>query len=106
MAVLQADVVGIAPELAGVPAGEFTTAIADAQSEVSAEAWGSDYDRAVKWLAAHKLAISHPEQSGPGNRTYSYETPTEVEAGPFARTRFGLEYWRMLQGQAFGALVL
>lgn len=106
MAVVQADVVLIAPELAGVAAGEFTNAIAEAQSEVSLESWGTDYDKAVKWLAAHKIAIVHPEQSGPGGRTYSYETPTEVDAGPYARSRFGLEFWRMLQAQAFGVLVL
>jgi hypothetical protein len=76
------------------------------RSEVSAESWGNDYDLAVKLIAAHKLAISHPEQSGPGARTYSYETPTEVDAGPWARTRYGMEYWRLLRSQAFGAMVI
>jgi hypothetical protein len=105
MAVVQADIVRIAPELASLNAGDFTAAIADAQLEVSADSWGDRYDVAVKTLAAHKLAVSHPELSGPGGRTYSYETPTEQKAGAFARTRYGMEFFRMLGTLALTPLV-
>jgi hypothetical protein len=106
MAVVQADIVRIAPELVSLDAGDFAAAIADAQTEISADSWGGQYDVAVKYLAAHKLAISRPDQSGPGGRTYTYETPTEQAAGPFARTRYGLEFFRMRSQLALTPLVL
>jgi hypothetical protein len=95
MAPTPADVIGIAPELARLNTTEVQTAIDDATLELNAEAWGARLDRGVKLLAAHLLAVTHPELSGPGNRAYTYETPTEVSAGAYARSRFGLEFWRL-----------
>lgn len=105
MAVVPADVKNIAPEFASLADPEITTAINDAVLEQDAGTWGPMLDRGTKWLAAHILAISHPELSGPGGRTYTYETPTEEKAGPYSRSRFGLEYWRLVRRLGAGIAV-
>lgn len=102
MAIAPADVRNIAPELAGLLDPEIQAAINDALLEQDPTTWGNLLDVGTKYLAAHKLAISHPEQSGPGNRTYTYETPVEQKAGPYSRSRFGLEFWRLVRTLGVG----
>ena len=51
----------VAPDLADVDAREVERALADAALQVSDSAWGSKADLAVVLLAAHNLAVIHPE---------------------------------------------
>jgi hypothetical protein len=93
VAVTQADVVGIAPELAAItdPA-RFTRAIADAQVEFNAAVLGTKYDLVVKYVVAHRLALQERNKGAPGGRG-----PVQsVTLGPLAKTfgdpagRFGM----------------
>jgi hypothetical protein len=110
VAVVAADVRTIAPELrdvAAVPEDEITAAIADAVLELSAAQWGTMIDVATKWMAAHKLAVSHPELCQPaGTKIRVYETPGAQEAGQLGSTRFGVEFVRLRRTMGFGLQVL
>ena len=105
MAVAPSDVINIAPEFgatSSIQSSEIQAAIDDALLELSAEAWGTKLDLATKWLAAHKLARSHPELSQFSPRVW--ETPGSSDAGDLGSTRFGLEYFR-LQKQLWRPIV-
>jgi hypothetical protein len=67
VAVSRASIVARVPALVVVddPAA-WEAAIADAQLQVSASAWGDLYELGVTYLAAHLLLGSHPEVEGPG----------------------------------------
>src|SRR5260370_854065 len=65
MAVTQADVNRIAPELASIPAGDFSAFLADALNELDVTAWGTQLDKGTKYLVAHMMAIAHPELTSP-----------------------------------------
>ena len=110
MAVVVADVRNIANELrdtVAVPDAEITVAIADAVLELSAAQWGTMIDVATKWMAAHKLAVSHPELCQPaGTRIRIYETPGAEEAGQLGSTRFGVEFVRIRRTMGFGLQVI
>ncbi len=96
MAVLPSDVINIAPEFgatSSIQSSEIQAAINDALLELSAEAWGARLDLATKWLAAHKLARSHPELSQYQPRVW--ETAGANDAGNLGSTRFGVEYSRL-----------
>jgi hypothetical protein len=94
MAVVQADVVRIAPELTSLAAGDFTAAIADALLEQDANTWGAMLDLGTKWLAAHKLGVSHPElvQVTP---IRAYEQMGGSDRGALGTTRYGVEFARI-----------
>jgi len=110
VATVAADVRNIAPELrdvVAVPDAEVTAAIADAVLELSAAQWGTVYDMATKWMAAHKLGVAHPELCQPaGTRIRIYETPGSLEAGQLGSTRFGVEFVRLRRTMGFGLQVL
>lgn len=95
MAVVVADVVGIAPEFRPIPSSEVQNAINDAVLEVNSSIWGILTDVGVKWLAAHKLARSHPELSSEAPEMF--KTPGADKAGELGGTRFGLEHYRLLR---------
>jgi hypothetical protein len=104
VAVSVADVVNVAPEFVSLGSPEVTTAISDAALEVSAAIWGTRVDVGVKWLAAHKLARSHPELAQYTPKVW--ETAGAQDAGELGTTRFGMEYRRMLRtldARVFGA---
>jgi len=92
---------------------EWEAAIADAELQVSADAWGSLYDLGVIHLAAHLLSVNHPEfvgagtvQSesvGPLSRTYAVATPSR---NVIASTPAGKEYLRVRGSLGLGFSVV
>lgn len=96
MATVVADVRNIAPELrdlVAVPDAEVQVAIDDAAAQLDAVTWDNLYDQGVKWLAAHLLALSHPELSQtPGSKVRLWETPGAQDAGMLGTTRFGVQF--------------
>lgn len=109
MSVTAADVRLIAPELRDVNAitdSELNAAIADSVLELSIAQWGTMFDVATKWLAAHKVAVQHPELSQqPGVKVRLYETPGAENAGALAASRFGMELARLQRRMGFGLQV-
>lgn len=89
------DVIGIAPEFGttapAITSAEIQVAINDALLELSTEAWGAKLDLATKYLAAHKLASTHPELSQIKPRIF--ETPGSSDAGELGTTRFGIYFY-------------
>ena len=97
MSVAVSDVRTAAPELRDptyVPDSEVTIAIGRAVSQLSIEAWAlipTDRDLATTWLAAHYLAVAHPELSQtPGARVRVWEDAGAADAGALGATRYGL----------------
>lgn len=96
MAVAQADVVAVGAELAPIAAGEFTTAIARAGNYVDATTWGVLANEGVALLAAHFLALAHPELTL-GDRMPKNMPPPPPECGAYGLTRFGIQFWWTMQ---------
>jgi hypothetical protein len=99
MALDQASIVLIAPELASVPAGVFTQVIADVRDELNVLAYSSTsrFETAARYLCAHVIALSYPdlvpgvvksEQAGQVMRTYAVgEAKDSLDS-----TRYGRRY--------------
>jgi hypothetical protein len=94
MAVVVADVIRIGPEFASLPSGDIQAAVTDAALELDAGIWGTWYDLATKWLAAHKLAVSHPELSQV-TPIRAYEQMGGDGRGALGTSRYGVEMMRL-----------
>lgn len=85
--VTAADVLIVGPELSSVPLEDISRFIADAYVECgNAVAWGAKQDIAVKYLAAHKVAVARGAAA----------------EKDLADTRFGKEYLRLLKSLGLG----
>lgn len=96
-----ADVRKIAPEFAFIDTytdSEIQLAIDTATGQLSPEAWGASYDLAVKWLAAHFLAVSHPEQSQT-QKIRSWEETGSTDDVFLGITRFGAVFKQLRTSQ-------
>lgn len=95
------DVRIIAPEFAFIDTytdPEIQLAIDTATLQLSPEAWGTSYDVAVKWLAAHFLAISHPEQSQT-QKVRAWEETGSTDDVFLGITRFGAVFKQLRTSQ-------
>jgi hypothetical protein len=92
---VKADVVAVGAELAPIADPEFTTAISRAQKYVDATTWGVLADEGVAILAAHFLALAHPEITL-GDRMPKNMPPPPADAGSYGLTRFGIQFWQTL----------
>jgi len=64
-AITRAEVLRRVPSLSAVPDGdEWTAAIARAEIECAADAWGTLHDDGRCFLVAHILLLGHPELGG------------------------------------------
>ena len=95
MAISQTDVNNIAPELASLSAGEVNIAIASALARLDPTRWGTFIDDGTKWLAAHLLAVVHPELEQSTGREYKLDTPMDMKMGEYATTRCGRQFWSL-----------
>lgn len=74
--------------------------IDDATTQVAPDAFGTSLDLGIKYLAAHMLALSHPEASqGAGTKIRVWETPGAEDAGELGTTRYGIEFHRLRKSQ-------
>jgi hypothetical protein len=100
VAVAQADIVAIAPEFATLAPAVFTQALADAALVVAPGFWGARTDMAMKYMAAHIIALSNPDLGLPGfvksesvgdiRRDYAVMQP--ATDGSLSLTRWGQHY--------------
>jgi hypothetical protein len=105
MAVTRAAIVARVPALDAVTnPSEWDAAIADAQLQVAASAWGDMYELGVVYLAAHLLLATHPDIEGPGpvqsESVGSVSVSYAVSGSVFhnlMRTSAGREYRRLLR---------
>lgn len=113
----RADLLLRAPELATIPVDEVTAALADAVLQVNPTVFGRRTDLAIILLAAHHLAMAHPdtvtmvvqsETVGPISTTYATGAVAQGAGGsPFAETSYGRRYLLLLrQVQAIGPMVV
>lgn len=102
MTVSIADIRAIAPEFqypSSYPDSEVQTALSSAISQVSPEAWGASTDIAIKYLAAHFIAVSHPEASQ-AQKVRAWEAGAGAsDIGFLGTTRFGAIYLQLRSSQ-------
>lgn len=120
MAVTQTSIVLRWPALGQIASPlEFDAALADAQLELGATAWGTLYDLGITHRAAHQLMVAHPEILGPGmmgpgpissekagevSRSYAVEPVSR--AGGFRATAPGREFLRLQRLLGLGSMVV
>lgn len=111
MAITWPDVVAIAPELAATDPTAQTAILAIVSRQVAdPDAWGSYFDDAAKYLAAHYGTLSRSRGKGPisdesvGQLSRSY-APL-LQFGMLGQTAYGVEYQRLsrLTPAALGAV--
>lgn len=80
---------------------ELQTCIDDATSQVAPDAFGASTDLGVRYLAAHYLAVNHPEVSdAPGAKIRPWETAGSADAGELGTTRYGMIFHGLRKTQA------
>lgn len=98
-----ADVVAVAPELASVATATQNAILADVAAQLVAAQWGSRYDVACTYLAAHLGTLSKSGGQGVagpvtsetvGSVSRSYAAPAVSESG-MGSTSYGREYERL-----------
>lgn len=106
----QADVIGIASELASLDDAQWESVLADVELEVNVAAFGSqaNADRAAKYLAAH-LATTLFGTSGGGGAagavqsvsvgqvSKTFAVPGQVKESAYGGTKYGQEYLRLVR---------
>lgn len=102
MAVTVQKVRDIAPEfqyVSNFPDPEIQAAIDTATTQVSPEAFGNTTDLAITYLAAHFLAVSHPEASQ-SQKIRAWEAGSGAsDIGFLGTTRFGAIYLQLRSSQ-------
>lgn len=111
-----ASVRRIAPEFAVVSDADVQAFLDDAATELSASAWGTLYDRAHALVAAHQMAVAHPQVAraagpvasqtvGSVSQSFAVSSPGAM-SGEWGATRFGVEYLRLRRMLGTGMRVL
>lgn len=77
--------------------------ITDAAVHVNAASWGDSYDNAIKYMAAHLMALSNPAVSAKPVRVY--ETPGAADIGMLGQTTYGQHFASMRSELLLGVLV-
>lgn len=104
MAITRDDIVAIAPEFAGLSQNVFTVAIADSALLINAPKWGTRADMAQKYLAAHMIGMSHPDEASPvvsqesaGGVSRMYAVGFDADPRSYSLTRHGRFYLDLLR---------
>lgn len=109
MSITRADILSVAPEFRDVKAGnitddDWTRVIADVDTMVNDNFLGATKGRLARmWLAAHYMAVKHPEISQAQKiRTYEDKSGGK-DSGAMGSTRF----WKVYQSiiKTMGAVV-
>ena len=91
MAVTYASFVERFPEFTPHPSGIVNGAISEAAADISSDVFGTNADRAVKFLAAHIIAIQLAQMG-----VQIGATDGKVYGEGLDATQYGQEYQRML----------
>jgi len=91
MAVTYASFVERFPEFTPHPSGIVNGAISEATADISSDVFGTNADRAVKFLAAHIIAIQLAQMG-----VQIGATDGKVYGEGLDATQYGQEYQRML----------
>lgn len=117
MAQTRAELLLRAPELSTVAEAEVAAALADAALQVNPTTFGTRTDLAVLLIAAHHLAMAHPESVtatvvsesvGPISTTYATSVAGRAaDLSPYGETSYGRRYLLLLrQVSAVGPMVV
>lgn len=102
-----ADVVAIAPELASVGVTSQNAILADVALRLNAARWGTRYDMASKYMAAHLGTLTLRGGNGPsgnvvgesvGSVSRQYESSSPMGTDPlWDKTTYGRQYRQLLR---------
>ncbi len=109
MAVVWAQIVAIAPELACVPVASQNAILAQTTAMLAPSQWGTKHDLAVTLLAAHFGALFVRGSSNPGAVTseavsgvsVGYASPPVFDRGLLNSTSYGSRFRLLQRGCGF-----
>jgi hypothetical protein len=106
----QAQVLAIAPELAGVAAEAWAVVLADVALQVTEKVYGVKQELAQRYLAAHRLTlIARSDKGGEvtSERTGDVSTSyAAAGAGDYSETVYGREFERIRRGTVSGFMTV